>query len=147
MNTHAIRPIALVALALATIVAGATHAFLLTPVQTSLATVLAPINPDGSSVFKASRGVVPVKFSLAANGTPTCDLPPATIAVSRIAGGTTGAIDESEYLSAADAGSSFRISACTYVYNLAASSLGPGTYRVGISVDGLAVGQAQFTLK
>lgn len=44
-----------------------------------------PINADPSpqtrSTFRANRGIVPVKFALSANGEPTCDLPPATIAV------------------------------------------------------------------
>src|SRR6185503_15111919 len=61
-----------------------------------------PINSDGTSVFKASRGVIPVKFSLNLNGTTTCELPPATISLVRTAGGIIGAIDESIYLQAAD---------------------------------------------
>jgi hypothetical protein len=50
---------------------------------------------------------------------------------------------------AADNGSNFRIdsTACQYVYNLAASSLGVGTYRVNISINGIAVGHAVFALK
>jgi len=85
-----------------------------------------PINADGSSIFKASRGVVPVKFTLAQGGSPTCSLPPATISVSRIAGGTLGTVEESTYLTNADNGSNFRIDSttCQYVYNLAASDLG-----------------------
>jgi len=42
-----------------------------------------PINTDGSSIFKANRGVISVKFSLTKNDAPTCDLPPATIAVKK----------------------------------------------------------------
>jgi sugar lactone lactonase YvrE len=80
-----------------------------------------PINADDSSVFKASRGVVPVKFTLAIGGVATCNLSPATISVTRTAGGTIGAIDESIYESSADSGPNFRVSDCQYVYNLAAS--------------------------
>ncbi|HEY6385579.1 MAG TPA: VCBS repeat-containing protein, partial [Candidatus Acidoferrum sp.] len=40
-----------------------------------------PINADGSSVFNGKRGVVPVKFTLAAEGVPICTLPPANIVV------------------------------------------------------------------
>jgi hypothetical protein len=108
-----------------------------------------PMNSDGSSIFKANRGVIPVKFSLTKNNTPTCDLPPATIAVTRTAGATLGAVDEGTYSMAADNGSNFRIdpTACQYVYNLAASLLGVGTYRVGISINGGVVGNAVFALK
>ena len=107
-----------------------------------------PINADGSSVFSAQRGVVPVKFMLTQNDVPTCDLPPATIAVKRTTRRTVGSIDESTYLMAADNGSNFRIdpTACQYVYNLAASSLGAGTYRVDISILGIMVGHAVFAL-
>ncbi|MBZ5615898.1 MAG: SBBP repeat-containing protein [Acidobacteriia bacterium] len=108
-----------------------------------------PINADGSSIFRANRGVVPVKFTLTENGTPTCALPPATIAVTRTAGGTLGSVDESTYSTQADGGSNFRIdqTACQYVYNLAASSLGVGTYEVDISINGNVVGNAFFAFK
>jgi len=111
--------------------------------------VQSPINPDGSSIFKASRGVVPVKFTLAQGCTPTCSLPPAMISVTRTAGGTLGTVDENMYLTNADSGSNFRIdpNACQYVYNLAASDLGVGTYRVDISIDGIVAGNAVFALK
>jgi hypothetical protein len=106
-----------------------------------------PINADNSSIFKANRGVIPVKFSLTKNNTASCDLPTATIAVTRTAGGTTGAIDEASYLSPADNSSNFRITACQYVYNLAASALGVGTYDVDIKTNGVVVGNAVFALK
>jgi hypothetical protein len=88
-----------------------------------------------------------VKFTLTQGGVATCDLPPATIAVTRTAGGTTGQIDESIYSGAADSGSNFRIASCQYVYNLSASALGIGTYRVDILIDGQVVGSATFQLK
>jgi parallel beta-helix repeat protein len=111
------------------------------------AQVQQPINPNGSSVFSANRGVVPVKFTLTLNGVATCDLPPATIAVTRTAGGTIGAIDESLYSGPADTGSNFRIDSCQYVYNLSASALGVGTYRVDININGQVVGSGIFQLK
>ena len=79
-----------------------------------------------------------MKFTLTQNGTQTCALPSATISVTRTAGGTTGAIDEASYLSPADNGSNFRIDseACQYIYNLAAQSLGVGTYRVDKTIVG-----------
>jgi len=111
------------------------------------AAVQPPINADGSSVFNAKRGVVPVKFTITMNGSPTCSLPPATIAVTRTAGGTIGSVDESTYTMAADNGSNFRVSGCQYIYNLAASAMGPGTYEVDIFIAGSKVGSATFKLK
>jgi len=115
--------------------------------STYSASVQQPINPDGTSVFKASRGVVPAKFSLTTQGIASCQLPPATVSLTRIAGGTIGPIDENVYVSSADTGSNYRISDCQYVYNLAAPSLGTGTYRVAISIKGVVVGTGIFGLK
>jgi Kelch motif len=106
-----------------------------------------PINFDESSVFNVRRGVVPVKFTLTCNGVATCALPPATIALTRTAGGTIGAIDENVYTGSADTGSTFRIDSCQYVYNLSANALGVGTYRVDIQIDGQVVGSGVFQLK
>jgi hypothetical protein len=115
-----------------------------------VAQVQQPINADGSSIFSAKRGVVPVKFTLTLNGVATCSLPPATIAVTRTAGGTLGSIDESTYTMSADTGSNFRVdpSACQYIYNLAASALGTGVYRVDILINGsITAESATFALK
>src|SRR4051812_1582104 len=106
-----------------------------------------PINPDGTSVFNVRRGVVPVKFTLTQGGVATCALPPATIAVTRTVGGTTGEIDESVYTGPADNGSNFRIDSCQYIYNLSASALGVGTYRVDIKINNQVVGSATFRLR
>ncbi|HJT00276.1 MAG TPA: PxKF domain-containing protein, partial [Terriglobales bacterium] len=113
------------------------------------ALVQQPINADGSSVFSAKRGVIPVKFTLSGNNVPTCALPPATISVIRTANGTSTSVDESTYSMAADTGSNFRIdpTACQYVYNLSLSSLNIGTYRVNISINGIVVGHAVFALQ
>jgi hypothetical protein len=111
------------------------------------AQVQQPINANGTSVFNVRRGVIPVKFTLTDNGSSTCTLPPATIAVTRTAGGTTGAINESVYSGSADNGSNFRIVSCQYVYNLNSNALGVGTYRVDAKVNGTVVGSATFQLK
>jgi probable HAF family extracellular repeat protein len=120
---------------------------LLTPVHH--ASVKPPINADGTSVFSVKRGVIPVKFSLAENGNPTCVLPDATIAITRVSGGTLGSVDEGTYLTFADGGSNFRIEQadCQYAYNISAPLLGVGTYRVTISIEGFTVGFASFALK
>ena len=113
------------------------------------AQVQQPINADGTSVFNAKRGVIPVGFTLTSDGVPTCELPPATISVFRTSGGVVGSIDESVYLLASDSGSNFRIDTanCKYVYNLGSKSLGPGTYQVFISIGGSVAGSATFALK
>jgi hypothetical protein len=114
---------------------------------TYAAQIQQPINADGSSVFNVKRGVVPVKFTLTLNGTPTCALPPATIAVYRTGTGGNQSIDESIYTGPADNGSNFRIDSCQYVYNLSASPLGVGTYEVDILINNQVVGSASFKLK
>ena len=111
------------------------------------AAIQQPINSDGSSIFNVKRGIVPVKFTLTLNGVATCALPPATMAVTRTAGGTTGEIDESVYTGPADNGSNFRIDSCQYIYNLSASALGAGTYRVDIMINSLVVGSATLGLR
>ena len=118
-----------------------------TPTPAYNAQIRPPINADGTSIFNANRGVIPVKFTLTQNGSPTCALPPATIALTRTAGGNIGPINESVYVMSADNGSNFRIDGCQYVYNLSSSALGAGTYRVDIMIDGATVGSATFKLK
>jgi len=117
------------------------------PQPTFAAHIQQPINANGTSVFNVKRGVVPVKFTLTQGGSATCVLPPATMALTRTAGSTTGAIDESVYSMSADTGPNFRIDSCQYVYNLSASALGVGTYRVDIKINGQVVASAIFQLK
>ena len=112
-----------------------------------LAQIQQPIDADGTSVFNVKRGVVPVKFTLTLDGAATCDLPPATIAVTRTEGDTTGPVDESVYTGPADNGSFFRIDNCQYIYNLNASAFGKGTYQVDIMINDQVVGSATFQLK
>jgi hypothetical protein len=116
------------------------------PPPACAAQVQPPINADGSSTFNGRRGVVPVKFRLTCDGTPTCDLPPATIAVARTAGGVIGEINESVYSSQADSGPNFRVLECQYHYNLNSRALGVGTYHVDIVIDNQVVGNATFEL-
>jgi hypothetical protein len=111
------------------------------------AAVQQPINASGSSIFKAGKGVLPVKFSLAVDGNPTCTLPAATIALTRLSGAVTGPVNESEFIMPADSDSSFRIDSCQYVYNLSLKSLSAGTYRVEIKIGGQVVGSANFELR
>jgi len=118
-----------------------------TPTPAYNAQIQPPINSDGTSIFNANRGVIPVKFALTQDGSPTCALPLAAIALTRTAGGIVEPINESVYAMSADNGSNFRIDDCEYIYNLSASALGTGTYRVDIMIDGATVGSASFKLK
>lgn len=126
---------------------GEPHGFLLSPIYN--ASVQQPIEADGSSVFKANRGVVPVKFGVTQYGTQQSCTLPATIGISKVSNGALSSVDESTYSMSVDGRSNFRIdaTACQYVYNLAASALGVGTYRVDISINGIMVGHAVFALK
>ena len=114
------------------------------PAPTYTTQIAPPIDSDGSSVFSFRRGVIPVKFSLIADGVPTCTLPPATISLFRTSGASPGFINESDYVSPADSGSNFRIADCQFVYNLNAKLLGPGTYRVKININSVEAGSATF---
>jgi hypothetical protein len=111
------------------------------------AQVQPPINGDGTSIFNSRRGVVSVRFTLTYGGVATCTLPPATIAVTRTAGGVTGQVNESVYTASADTGSNFRTNGCQYMYNLDSHTLGVGIYRVDIKMFGGAVGSATFELR
>lgn len=111
------------------------------------AVVQQPIESDGTSIFNARRGVIPVKFALLNAGAATCDLPPATIVLTRTAGAAPGPINEAVYSMSAAAGSRFKIEGCKYGYNLSASELGSGTYRVDITIEQRVVGSATFRLK
>ena len=71
----------------------------------------------------------------------------ATIAVFRTGGTTNQPISESVYSSAADSGSSFRITDCQYHYNLNSKTLGQGSYLIQILINNSVVGSATFGLK
>jgi hypothetical protein len=115
--------------------------------RTFAAEIQPPIEADGSSVFNARRGVVPVKFTLTADGERTCELYPASIALLRIGGETPVAVNQDEFVMPSDEGVNFRITNCQYHYNLGTSSLGAGTYLVQIKINGSKVGEAKFSLK
>jgi hypothetical protein len=118
-----------------------------TPAHVYSAQIQQPINANGSSVFNGNRGVIPVKFTLTLDGLGTCQLPPATIAVTRTAGGVTGSVNELVYAGNADSGSNFRIDSCQYIYNLNSRGLGAGMYRIDIKIDNQVVGSATFELR
>ncbi len=78
-----------------------------------------------------------MKFTLTQYGTPTCTLPAATIAVTKIESGTWKS----------QSGIGLRIEGCQYGYLFRPSTLGTGTYRVDISINGIMVGHASFALQ
>jgi hypothetical protein len=85
----------------------------------------------------------------AAPPAPTCDLPEATIRVTRTDGASQGLINEPVSVQPGDDNSMFRVANCIYMYNLRASSLsGAGTYKVEVLIDGTpASNPATFKLR
>lgn len=124
---------------------GQPHPFLLVPIYK--AEVQPPLNPDGSSVFSIERTLLAVRFKLARRKLPSCNLPPATIGLTRTSGDLAGQIDESLFATSQDNGSNFKIHNCQYFYQLSLSNLGVGRYRADISIQGIMVGHATFVLK
>ena len=87
-----------------------------------------------------------MKFNLTLGGVATCDLPPATIAVTRTAGGVIGEVNESVYSGMlTQAQTSESIAASRSIIELAC--IGVGTYRVDILINGQVVGNAVFALQ
>ena len=80
---------------------------------------------------------------------PTCDLPPATIRVTKVAGAPSGQVNEPVTIQPGDSNGAFRVVDCKYMYNLATSSLsGVGTYTVEALIGGTpATNPAVFELK
>ena len=120
------------------VLAGGQNAFIAKIAHVLNAQVQPAINSEGTSVFTAAQGSVPVIFTLTADEAPTCQLPPATIAVFRATGNAPDPIVS---------GSSFGIAGCQYVYNLDPASWGPGTYLIHININGDTVGSARVTLR
>jgi hypothetical protein len=83
------------------------------------------------------------------SGVQTCDLPPATIQITKTSGAGSGPVNEPLTIQPNDVNSQFRIVDCKYMYNLATSSLsGTGTYKVEVLINGSpAVGAAVFDLR
>ena len=123
---------------------GQPHALLLTPIYR--ATARAPIRADGSSVFAGNGRVVPVKFTLTRNGMRTCNLPPATIAITKANGNAMEGMETGAFATSEN-GAMFRTTGCQYMYQLDSGSLGGGTYRVDISIRGVLVGNAVFVIR
>lgn len=81
--------------------------------------------------------------------TPTTNLPPATIRVTKIAGSGTGPINEVLSIQPADSDAYYRVVDSKYMYNLDVRALtGTGTYMVEVLIDGSpASNPAYFDLR
>jgi len=96
-----------------------------------------PINPDGSSVWKAGR-TIPVKFALSdwegtAITNATCHL-----ACLPWVGASVGAVTESAEAASADAGDAFRYDEeeQQYVYNFSTKGMESGAYLLEVTAEG-----------
>lgn len=80
---------------------------------------------------------------------PTCNLPAATIRVTKTSGSPSGTVNEAVTIQPGDDNGSFRVVDCKCMYNLATSSLsGPGTYKVEAVIGGVpASAAAVFDLR
>jgi hypothetical protein len=117
--------------------------------------------PNGDQRLNVSNTTVNdnvYQFVSSAGGsfTATCDLPPATIEVSKNDPVASGDVNEAAVqASLADDGNAFRVVDCKYQYVLSIPSLdGKGTYEVQIWIDGVRVptpgspgGQVKFDIK
>jgi hypothetical protein len=103
------------------------------------AQVQPPLNPDGSSTFKVGT-VIPVSFTLTADGTATCNLPPAAISLFVF-----------PHRQSVMASTPVNVGPCKYTYNLPTGSLSPGNYELDIALTNstptpLEVGSVFFAL-
>jgi HYR domain len=91
---------------------------------------LAPLAPDGSSIFKKGS-TVPVRFRLRGASGGIIDLT-AHLLVASVSSGVTGPFVAATSASAGDAGNAFRFdpSCGQYVFNLSTRSLGTGTWSL-----------------
>jgi hypothetical protein len=104
-----------------------------------------PVDGDGASVFKAARGVIPVKLI------PSCGngqlAPQITL---RYSGAGNKVVNETvTSVSSADTGSTMRWDAAAgqYIYNLRAKAKTAGKYTLSIKVSGIEVLAVDFKLR
>jgi hypothetical protein len=100
--------------------------------------VLPPVNPDGTSVFKA-RSTIPLKFMLIDCSAGITDLV-ATLSYAKVDNSVAGTVNESVSTAAATTGNQFRYDADTgqYVFNWSTRGLSSGTYQLSIDLgDGV----------
>lgn len=101
--------------------------------------VLAPLNSDGSSVYKIGS-TIPVKFQLTGTAAAVGNLP-AKITYAKVSSGTVGTELEATSTSAADTGNLFRYdsTAKQYIFNLSTKGFTEGTYQLRVDLgDGIS---------
>lgn len=105
-------------------------------VRYSYGGVLAPINQDGSSIFKLDR-VIPVKFQLKDASGNYISTAVAKIYLSKISNEVAGAEVEAESPGEANTGNLFRYNATDnqYIFNLGTSNLSQGTWQIRIELN------------
>lgn len=98
--------------------------------------ILQPINPDGSSVFKAGS-TVPVKFQLKNASGQYVSTAVASLTYQKVNSTVTSAVNEAVSTSAAGINNYFRYDATSnqYVFNLSTKGMAAGAYRLTITLD------------
>jgi hypothetical protein len=96
-----------------------------------------PINPDGSSVFKAGR-TIPVKFALTDGFGDLITDAVCHLSVSQISSQVMGSVEETAEAVYADVGDTFRYDEedGQYIYNLSTKGMPTGTWLLRVTVDG-----------
>jgi hypothetical protein len=108
--------------------------------------------PNGNQRLTLTSGTVNDNTFTPPSGSAqssTCDLPTATIRITKTDGSPTGDVNEPLSIQPSDNNLNFRTVDCKYMYNLATGSLsGVGTYQVYALIgSNQAVGPAVFDLK
>ncbi len=110
--------------------------------------LLAPVNNDGSSIFKL-KSTVSVKFQLRnPDGSFVADAV-ATLYVAKVTDQVDGTYQEAVSTAAADSGNTFRYDpeANQYVFNLGTKSMSTGAYSLRVEVNGLVTKEVLISLK
>jgi hypothetical protein len=109
--------------------------------------IMQPVNPNGSSIFKAGS-TIPLKFTLTdAAGLPATGLTP-TLFFTKISNGVLGTEMEAISTSQASTGNTFReTSPGVYMFNLSTKTMASGTYQVRIDLGNGASMTGRFSLK
>ncbi len=116
----------------------ATQVFTVT-VTVPWSNVLAPLNADGSSVYKIGS-TIPVKFQLTGTAASIANLP-AKLYYTKVSNNLPGTEVEAISTSAADTGNQFRYdsTAKQYIFNLSTKGFSEGTYQLRVDLgDGIS---------
>lgn len=115
-------------------------------VQYTVSGALQPINPDGSSVFKAGR-TIPVKFTAAdSTGTSVANLT-ASLSVTKLADSVEGTYVEADTNVASSTGFRYDSATGQYIYNWSTNGLDPGTYRIRVTIENGPAFTADLSLR